>query len=132
MTDFGVALLNILTNDVGVSALVGARIYRQSLLQEVTLPAITYQLVSGVPIPDHDGASTDFRQRYQIDCWAMDADVAASLLEAVRSAVDFKPAGTYGGVTMIGLQYDSEQNDFYESEREVFRRTADVTMWAQT
>lgn len=128
MADAGNALLFILTNDAGVAALVDDRIYRDTLPQKYTLPAITFQLVSGPPMPDHNaGVNANFRLTYQVDCWAENTDGASAARDAVFAALDNRK-GTFAGVNVLGLQY-ADDRDLHDSEPEAFRRTLEFVMF---
>jgi hypothetical protein len=53
-----------------LAAIVGARIYPESLPQEPTLPAMTYFQVSNAPAHVHDGSYNWALKRFQFDLFA--------------------------------------------------------------
>lgn len=133
MADAGNALLEILTDDAAVAAIVSTRIYRYRLQQQEEsndqMPAIVFTLPSGVAQKDHAPQSTNFENHYIIDCYSEDGDVVADLAAAVKDAIDGKK-GTFAGVNVLGLLYDNER-DLDDGEPEMFRRQVEVTMFIQ-
>ena len=73
---------------VGVSALVGTRMYPRKLPQGPTFPAIVYQRID--TRRGHDLAGPDGlpRPRIQITCWATSPAGASELAAAVRLRLD--------------------------------------------
>ena len=85
------ALRQILIANAGVAAIVGTRVYRNKLPQNVTYPAIRFQLIS-TPWAEYktvDNAPVDYaKPRFQIDCFAVVADGELALADAVRAGLD--------------------------------------------
>lgn len=131
MADAGNALLYILTNNAGVTAIISGRVFRKRLPQKPTYPAATFQLLDGPPMPDHDaGPSKDFKNLFQVDCWAEDYDEAVALRDAVVAATD-NQKGLISGVNMQGL-FLTDDRDMIDSEPEVYRRLLEFTMYTET
>ena len=87
-----------LTGNSGVAALVSTRIYPLTIPQDIALPAIAYQRISGPRIAAHDGPTGVARARIQITCQAPTYAAAKGLAMAVRQALD-----TFSGeVTVSG------------------------------
>lgn len=82
------ALFARLTNFGGLTGLVGNRVFPAPLPQSPTLPAITYQRISGVPTLAHTRVGRHTTSRYQFTVWADDSDEAALVAEQVRLALD--------------------------------------------
>ena len=82
------ALYSILSNDTEVAALVSARIYPNLLPESATLPALTYQELTGPRQHTMDGPVGTVRFRFQINCWASTYAVADELSTEVRKALD--------------------------------------------
>ena len=130
MADAGNAILYILTNNAGVGDVAGDRIYRDELPQEPTYPAITFQLISSPPMPDHNpGPAVNFRNVYQVDCWGETTDDASDLKAAVFAALDSQK-GTFAGVNVLGLFYDNDR-DLIDAEPKVYGRSQDFVMFTQ-
>jgi hypothetical protein len=72
----------------GITALVGARIYRGWRPQESKTPCISFFRVSTTPLNGATGASGTDNARIQIDCWATSPKSARAIAEAVRGALD--------------------------------------------
>ncbi len=89
------AVLEHLVADVGVSALVGSRVYQLKLPQKPTLPAVRVQLIDE-PVTYHlRGGYTLTRARVQTDAFASEAsggDPYRSAL-AVAEAIDTALSG---------------------------------------
>ena len=110
-----------------VSALIGTRIFPLRLPQGVTLPAVTYQRISGVPVISHDGASDLARARIQVDCWAASYAAMAGLAMAIRTALSGYrgPMGNNGATAARVIN----QIDLSEPEPALWRRMIDVAIW---
>ena len=131
MADAGNALLFILENNGGVAALVSDRVYRDRLPQDPTYPAITIELVTSPPMPDHNaGVTVNFRNIYQINCWGKTTDSASAVRDAVFAATD-NQKGTFAGVNVLGLFYRDDR-DLHDAEPEVYRRVVEVEMFIET
>jgi hypothetical protein len=87
-----------LITDAGVSALASTRIYPQTIPQDIDLPAIAYQRISGPRISAHDGPTGLARARMQLTCQASTYTAAKGLAMAARRALD----GYAGIVTTTG------------------------------
>ena len=113
-----------LSDDADVSTLVSSRVYPMKLPQGWTLPAITYQRISGERAHCLGGPSGRARPRFQIDCWAEDYDGAKDLADKVRLCLDgFKgninTESDVGGIILEG------DRDIWEEEINIYRVTMD-------
>jgi len=122
-------LYDHLTNDAGVSALVGTRIYPLVVPQDVALPAIAYQRISGPRDHAHDGPSGLGRARMQFTFVGTSYSQAKSVAEAVRASLDgFK--GTMGTVTVGAVLLDNEHDSWATAfDKPVVRH--DYMIWYQ-
>lgn len=118
-------LLAVLEANVGVSALVGARIYPMILPQRVTLPAIRYQVISTIPQPTHNGASGLRQYRIQLSVHAATYSAAQAVAEALHAALDGKKA-IFGSGTSCTVANDVPG---YEEESGQYVRHVDVEPW---
>lgn len=116
-------LYDYLSTNVGVSAIVGTRVYPGTLPQNWTKPAISYQRVSGVRFRNLAGPAGRATPRIQIDCWAESYSGARTLAEAVRSAMDGY-AGLMGTTTVGSVVLESDI-DFYEPDTDIYRVSMD-------
>ncbi len=113
--------------DATLTTLIGTRLYPLTLPQNPTLPAMTYQWVSGERVHTADGALGLSRPRIQFDAWATTYLVAESVFEALRKRLDaFR--GAAGASIIQGAFFDSER-DLYESEPKLYRRSVDFFVW---
>jgi hypothetical protein len=123
-----VALRSILLADAGVAAIVGTRIYRNKLPQNVTYPAIRYQLIS-TPWGEYrtvDGAAVDYaKPRFQIDCWATAADGELALADAVFAALEGYH-GTFGSPAEIRIDPIEIEDEGGDVEEGIGPAGADV------
>lgn len=125
------AVVWLLLNAAGVTALVGQRIKPIMEHQGTSFPYITYQAISGTPIQTTDGASGIAEGVIQINAYAITYEVARAIIEAVRIALQGQ-SGTFNGVKCRVL-VESGPNDLPESptadkEMPVFGRTIDVNV----
>ena len=99
MADIQTAVRAILAADAGVSALVGTRIYPDRLPQNVTYPAITYEMYSEDSFEAMDGLLGIAEATIEVTCWASTRLVASSVQDAVRLALA-NYQGTSSGVVV--------------------------------
>lgn len=130
MATVGEQLVAALTADATVSSLVASRIYPVTLPEGVTLPAITYQVVSDVPQNSTDGTtSTRLKQaRVQIDCYARAGASGGGYLgaHAVADAVE----NVVGNLTAPGFNGILDRtDDLFDNETEYFRVSMDFFIW---
>ena len=113
-----------LKNDADILALVSSRVYPMKLPQGWTLPAITYQRVSGARDHCLNGASGRARPRFQIDCWAEDYDGVKDLADKVRLCLhgfkgDIDTESDVGGIIL------EADRDIWEESIDAFRVSMD-------
>jgi hypothetical protein len=122
---FEAALFNYLKGYAGLAALVGTRIYPLIMPQNPTLPAVTYQKISGVVDYVMDGTSIK-RPRIQVDAWAKSYASARAVAEQVKAAFDRYTGtmGGVGGVQVIGTWIENE-TDLFEPDTGLYRVSLD-------
>jgi hypothetical protein len=104
------ALFGYLSTYAGLTALVGTRVYPLNLPPKPTLPAVTYQKVSGARIRTMGNTNLGGRPRFQLTAWADTyagaKDVAAQLQAALEGY-----NGVMGGVTVRMAEQGNELDD---------------------
>lgn len=124
------ALYAHLVGTAGVAALVSTRIYPQTIPQDVALPAIAYQRISGVREYSQSGPSQLAHPRFQLTCQAATYAGAKALANAVRAALSgYK--GTMGGVggVVVGGCFVVNETDGFELPGETQVVRLDVIVW---
>jgi len=119
----GKAIYNILSNEAGVTDIVGTKIYPVVAPQQTETPFIVYSVVSSIPTNTKDRISEIDTMRVQVDCYEKTYTLAEALSSAVRLALD-NATGTKNGVLIDGLAYENEQ-DFIEEDNDYFRKSID-------
>lgn len=114
-----------LSNDAGVSDLVGARIYKVKLPQlsrtnsKAQLPAITYQKISGQQESHQLGGTNLHAAVLQVSCWSGDYSQCKSLVEAVKSCLSWF-SGDIGTVEdhleVLRIAYLGDLDEFEEPQ----------------
>lgn len=119
-----------LAASTGVGAQAGDRIYPLSLPQNPTLPAVTYQQISGESQVALGGVTGLARARVQVDSWARSYTAARDTAEQVRLALtDYQ--GSTGGVVVNAVFRDRE-TELFEGEGDqdrLYRVSQDYTFW---
>jgi hypothetical protein len=112
------ALYAHLTANAGVLALVSTRVYPLVIPQDIALPAIAYQRISGPRELAHDGPTGMARARIQITCQAATYTAAKAVAEAVRLALDgFRgPVAANSEVLVVEIAALANELDGYEFE----------------
>jgi hypothetical protein len=101
-----------------IQPLVGTRVYPMFLPQNPTLPAITYQRVSGNRVQSLKGVNSLSHPRIQYDCWAESYTDVKDLAEKLINALN-----DYSGVIFYN------DRDLYEQDVELYRVSIDISIW---
>lgn len=119
-----------LLGDGTLSGLVGTRIYAGKLPQNPAFPAISITWISGLRTHTASGPIGLSRPRITFDTWAKTYLECESVFDALRKRLDGYqgPIGGSPAHTVQGSFFDSER-DGYESEPELYRRSADFFVW---
>lgn len=130
VTALAEAVFDYLSNDPGVSALVGDRIYPFRLPEKIVVTpgvpgfiGVTWQQVSAGSTPTFDPVEeydTWISARVQFNCWAYTGDGAMTLGEAVLAALSGYD-GSIGG-DLIQSSFLVNELDIYEVPTKFFRR----------
>lgn len=127
----GAAVRALLIADLGVTALVGTRIYPNELPQGVGLPAVVYTIVSDVSENSFTGdtSETGSFTHFQIDCYAraIGSVGAYSRAHSVKAAVK-SVLGNLSDPAMSGT-FDNAR-DLYDNVTQYHRVQMDFTIWS--
>lgn len=77
--------ITLMTDDAGVNALVGTKIYKSVLPRGYTLPSIAIHRYGGTKDYEFDGPVATREDQIQVDCYASDPESAQQVAEAVRA-----------------------------------------------
>lgn len=100
----GKAIYTILTENAGVSAVVGTRVYPQVAAQGAAFPFVVYVLQDNTPSDTKSGVSTLDEIRYDIVAAAETYTALSSLTERIRLALD-RYSGTVSGIVVDSIQF---------------------------
>ena len=100
----GKAIYSILTENAGVSAIVGNKVYPQIAAQGAAFPFVVYVLQDNSPSDTKSGPSTLDEVRYDIVAAAETYASLSSLTERIRLALD-RYTGDLGGVEIDSIQF---------------------------
>lgn len=112
------SLFTALSTNVGLSALIGARLYPDVIPQGATLPCVVYQRISTprFQVLGSTQAVAVSRPRIQFSCWAGTAAGALAVCAALRTALL---------ATSYAVTLDSEYT-LRDPDSAYFRRNLDV------
>ena len=111
---------DVLAPIVTIGGPAAPRVYRRSLPQPYTLPALTFYRVDTVFEYAHDGDSELIHPRYQVSCWATTQDAAEKLAREVQQKMD-----AWAG----GAALPQDQNDLTDPETGVHQVVIDFVLW---
>ena len=100
----GKAIYTILTENAGVSAVVGNKVYPQIAAQGAAFPFVVYVLQDNSPSDTKSGVSTLDEIRYDIVAAAETYASLSSLTERIRLALD-RYTGTVNGIVIDSIQF---------------------------
>lgn len=92
-----------------------------------TLPAITYQTLSGQGVESFDGDSGLYMPVVGIDCWARSAGTVQDLAAKVRAAM-LGYSGTYSD-REISKILEWSQVDLYDIDTDVYHVACSCRVW---
>lgn len=125
------AIFSRLSGDATVSGLVGTRIYPQTLPQEPTYPAITYDRVSTRAIQCRGNGSYK-ASRWQFDCYAITYLGAEALGQAIEDSLTTwtRASGPRVSVVLAENWRDGfEDIVLGDASTGVYRATLDFFIW---
>ena len=133
MADSDKALAHYLKLDNTLDGYIAERIYPIALPESVTLPAVTYQVISTTAIQAHGTASELPRHRYQIAAWAGTYAGAAQVADRVKVLLDgYRGSwGTAAYLTDIEHCLFTDQRDFKDPDTGLFQRQQDFFVMYQ-
>jgi len=128
------ALYSILSSDSGVSAIISTRIYPRIVPQLASLPALSYQQISGPREHTMSGPAGMVKSRWQINCVVESYSALRALADAVRKALDCY-SGTASS-TKIDVGFLDNENDGFDSIHDVksskrYTKILDFIIWFQ-
>lgn len=88
----------------------GGRVYPERWPQDVTFPAITYQLISAVPEAALNRTVGAWRDLYQIDCYAQTRSAVVTLSTQVQAAL-YAFHGTTINVLSLAIENVRDMSD---------------------
>lgn len=94
------AIRAVIAADTAVTAIIKDRLYPLRVPQGVSLPAVTYQEISGDDGMTTDGALGLVDGRFQFTCWSTTHAGAAALRDALIACFKAGVSGVYSGVTI--------------------------------
>jgi hypothetical protein len=110
-------LYTTLSNNSGVTALVGARIYPGLAPESIAKPYLVYELVFGERLNTITGVDDATRKRIQINCHASTYASSKSVSDAVEAALE--------GDGYLELNYD-----LYSAQTQLFTAIVDWSFLA--
>ncbi len=117
----------------GLTSLVATRIYPVRMPQDVALPALSYQEISGPGEHPIKGAAVALKSRYQFTAWAKTTATKSGHLQA-REVIDQVKAalwtfpGVADGVTVFEVTLDIGARDDFDEASETDRCDLDVVI----
>jgi len=124
------ALITFLKAESGITDLVSSRIHFVKAPQDIAKPYLIIIKISSPRDHTHDGASGLAHPRFQFSAFATTYSEAKEIIAAVQAALQGYSGimGGDGGVYVNGCFYDDE-NDFYETETNLYHVSADYILW---
>ncbi len=122
----GTIIYHILSNAQAVSDIAGNRIYPVVAAQDSTLPYVVYNQISRVPNANKERIRQVETYRIQIDMYAANYDQLSDLADAVVNTLSFYSGNVSD--TEVDVILFEDENDGFEPDNEVFRKTHDYNI----
>ena len=128
------ALYSHLSTQVGITAIVGTRIYATVPPSSPTFPFITFQVFSDVPEHHMDGAVGLTRVLMNIEVWAFVVAEQQAISEALRNELDGFRGAMGTEVLQVRNCFMENRNSFQEPDKQgknlpVHRSSLDFSIW---
>ena len=125
------ALFNRLCTHVGLTAVVGNRIYPVRLPLRADYPAISYFRVSRPTTRTFGGTVAGASPRFQFDCWAKSYADAKAVADQVIAALDgfSGTMGGPGGVEVQAVYLENEMDDDFVASADIYHTIVEFTFW---
>jgi hypothetical protein len=135
LVDVRFGLVELLTSNASINAIVAGRVYPVKLKQGETRDSIVYNRITEFETYKMDGPSGLVSARYQFDAWSKSTDSATALALLVkelfggfRGQVMFDPPSpsNYVNVQLIEI---IDGRDDYDNEMLMYRVSKDYFVW---
>lgn len=113
----------LVSGSTTLTGLIGTRVYRSKLPQNVVYPAVSYWKVSGPRLHDLENPTGEATPRVQVSCWGGTAAVAEDVAEAVRGVLDGWSSTSVGHCQLVN------ETDLYDPDVEVYHIALDFTLF---
>jgi hypothetical protein len=100
-------LKRVLISDADVSSIVNTKVYPSVIPQDIAVPALTYQKISGQWQIQISGPHNMSQERFQINCWAATYAEVMELADKVRSVLNGYD-GMVGDIDVHEITLDNE------------------------
>lgn len=135
LADPRVGLRAYMLDDAGIAALVADRVYAVIARQGQREPHIVVHRISGVGDHHMQGPSGLTQSRVQIDCYALDLDVASTLANLVKERLDgFHGSILWGedspaeAIVVQGIFFAGIGEDYHDATQ-LYRVRPDFLVW---
>ena len=114
MSAIGEALRTKLLSYSAVTSLIGQRMYPDALVQNATLPAAVYYVISTQRDHHLGGLGKSAHARITMECYALTRTSASAISSAIRNTGIDSFRGVVSGYTFCGVDFD--RGDEYMQE----------------
>lgn len=122
-------IFNLLSNDAGLTAIVGTSIYPVTAPQDATFPLLVFRREDGGGEPDMDGQGDMIATDLQIDAVAETLAESVSVVDAVRTLLK-NYTGLLDTRRVIRTTLNSEYDEFAPKvDAGVFHSSQSWTIW---
>lgn len=115
----GKAIYNILSNHVGLTALVGLRIYPVTAAQLDTFPYVVFNVQRHDPVNRMNGRARMDQVYLEVSGYAKTYDDADAVAIQIRNALDRATPGTYASVGIATILFENT-SDSYDDPEDVY------------
>lgn len=112
----GKAIFNILSNDAGLSELVGNRIFPEMAPEQALNPYLVYSVLSIDPTDTKQGSSTVDVSQLETYSVSNNYSDCMDVSEAARAALD-RNGGLFSEVSIQSIQYQSADTEYNATQR---------------
>ncbi len=117
-------LVELLDNDAPLTTLVSLRCYAHRLPQNVTLPAILWQVISNIPLSALDGDSGQAHARIQVTVVDDSPLSMIAVAAAIKTAL-VRYRGAADDVTILDIKLENETDGAYTDAVDDYTRHLD-------
>jgi hypothetical protein len=121
-------LVSLLNADATLTSMIAGRIYPSILPESPAYPALSYRVISSVPLYDLAGDVISVTTRIEFTTWGTAYADAKTVHQAIRNVIDRFRGTLPGGVNVAFTWRDGASVDDFDHDRRAYNSSVDYKL----